>query len=507
MSIDRSELDIDRKVRANTPMQPVPKKDAESRLQNFEEIYLNYEAEIVRIEAGRCIQCPDPAPCQLACALSNDIPTAMRLVEEGRFIEAANVFRKTSPMPEICCHVCPQENLCEGSCTNLGGVVENPIRIGKIEKFVVEYQYATMGIPLGTIAPDTGKTVGIVGGGPAGMAAAESLRRKGHAVTVYDANPFPGGLLLYGIPAFKLSKERVVNKVKHLEKLGVKFFPNTRVGQDITLDELRQQFDAVFLGIGANVDAPARWEGADLEGVYQAGEFLIRTNTPCELQPPHYACKGVPEIGHNVYVIGGGDTAMDCVRTSLRLQKAHGYDLNVTCAYRRTEAEMPGCKAERANAREEHAKFEWLIAPVRFIGDENGHIAAIEFVRMRLGEPDDSGRRRPVPIEGSEYTVEADMVALALGYWPDDSLPKQNEELDTHSWGLITADKKTGKTTLTDVWAGGDVVHGPDLVATAIRAAMHAAASMHLYLMGVEESEEALKEAYRLNPVVEEVLG
>ncbi len=500
MSVDRSELDIDRKQRVSVPTQPVPKKDAATRLKDFEEIYLNYEAEIACIEAGRCIQCPDPAPCQLACALGNDIPTALRLVEQGRFIEAANVIRKTSPMPEICSRVCPQERLCEGSCTQLGGIVEKPIRIGKIEKFIVDYQLATEGLPIGEVGPDTGKTVAVVGAGPAGMACAESLRRKGHAVTVYDANPYPGGLLLYGIPAFKLSKHMVVRKVQQLEQIGVKFIVNTRVGQDISLQELRQKYDAVFLGTGANVDAPARWEGADLDGIYQAGEFLIRTNTPCELQPEHFACKGVPEIGRHVYVIGGGDTAMDCVRTALRLQEAHGYELDVTCAYRRTEAEMPGCKAERANAREEGAKFEWLTAPVRFLGDEKGHVRAIEFIRMKLGEPDESGRRRPVPIEGSEYTVEADMVALALGYWPDTLIVDQEATLETHDWGLITADQKTGKTTLTNVWAGGDAVHGPDLVSTAIRAGLHAAASMHLYLMGVEEDEEALKEAYGLSP-------
>ncbi|MBN1285525.1 MAG: NAD(P)-binding protein, partial [Anaerolineae bacterium] len=268
MKIDRAELDIDRKARANAPMQTVVKQLPEARLKHFEEIYLNYEAEIACIEAGRCIQCPDPAPCQLACPLGNDIPTALRLVEQGRFIEAANTFRATSPMPEICSRVCPQERLCEGSCTHGGGTHDDPVRIGKIEKFVIEYQYAIEGIPLGSVAPDTGKTVAVVGGGPSGLAAAESLRRKGHSVTVYDANPYPGGLMIYGIPAFKLSKDRVVRKVKQLEAIGINFVPNTRIGVDILLSELMEQYDAVFVGVGANVDAPARWDGVDLEGVY-----------------------------------------------------------------------------------------------------------------------------------------------------------------------------------------------------------------------------------------------
>jgi glutamate synthase (NADPH/NADH) small chain len=485
MSTERSALDIDRKNRAHIPMQPVNKQDVQLRLQNFEEIYMNYEAEIVCIEAGRCVQCPDPAPCQLACPMSNDIPTALRLVEEGNFIEAANTFRKTSPMPEICSRVCPQERLCEGSCTRSGGVVEEPIRIGKIEKFLIDYQLAVEGIPIGDVQPDTGKQIAIVGGGPAGLAAAENLRRKGHAVTVYDANPYPGGLLIYGIPAFKLSKDLVVKKVKQLEAIGIQFVPNTRIGDDMPLKKLSEEFDAVFIGVGANQEAPPRWPNSDLKGICQAGQFLIRANVPEALQPDHIkeTCKDAT-IGRHVYVIGGGDTAMDCVRTSLRLQRALGYELDVTCAYRRTEAEMPGCRAERENAREEGAKFEWLTAPKRFIGDEDGNLTGIEFIRMRLGEPDDSGRRRPVEIEGSEYIVQADTVALALGYWPEALLGEKNEDLETHDWGLITAEKKTGKTSLTNVWAGGDAVTGPDLVSTAIRAGLHAAESMHLYLNG-----------------------
>ncbi len=483
MPTKRADLEIDRKARASIPMQPVSKQDAFERLKNFNEIYFNYEAEIACIEAGRCIQCPDPAPCQLACPLGNDIPTALRLTEQGRFIEAAETFRKTSPMPEICSRVCPQERLCEGSCTHGGGNSGEPVRIGKIEKFVVEYQYAIEGIPIGDIAPDTGKRIAIVGAGPAGLAAAENLRRKGHDITVYDANPFPGGLLIYGIPAFKLSKDRVVTKVKHLEKLGVKFIPNTRIGQDIPLQKLADDFDAVFIGVGANIDAPAKLEGADLKGVYQAGEFLIRANVPRALQPAAFQEADEPlTVGKRVFVIGGGDTAMDCTRTSLRLQQAQGYKLDVTCAYRRTEAEMPGCKAERENAREEGARFEWLTAPKRFIGDEEGRLTGIEFVRMRLGEPDASGRRRPVEIADSEYIEPADTVALALGYWPDPLLGETTPALDTHDWGLITADARTGKTSVANIWAGGDVVTGPDLVTTAIRAGLHAAESIHLYL-------------------------
>ncbi len=479
----RADLDIDRKARAKQHMQPVIKQAPQERLNHFEEIYLNYEAEIACIEAGRCIQCPDPAPCQLACPLGNDIPTALRLVEEGRFIDAANTYRKTSPMPDICSRVCPQERLCEGSCTHGGGTSNEPVRIGKIEKFVIDYQLMTEGIPRGEVAPSTGKTVAIVGGGPAGMACAESLQRKGHSVTVYDANPFPGGLMVYGIPAFKLSKDRVAAKVSQLEDIGIQFVPNTRIGEDISLQQLSDEFDAVFIGVGANKEVPAKWPGAELNGIYQAGEFLIRANVPKPLQPRHFSESSKPAVvGHRVFVIGGGDTAMDCVRTALRLQQAQGYKLDVTCAYRRTEAEMPGCRAERTNAREEGAKFEWLTAPKRFIGDEEGNLAGIEFVRMRLGEPDASGRRRPIEMEGSEYIEPADTVALALGYWPETLLSETTPNLGTYNWGLISVDQASGKTSLPNVWAGGDAVTGPDLVSTAIRAGLHAAESMQLYL-------------------------
>ncbi|MCC6800602.1 MAG: NAD(P)-dependent oxidoreductase [Anaerolineae bacterium] len=479
MTRDWASLEIDRKARAHAPVQPVAKQAADERLTHFEEIYSVYDAEIARIEAARCIQCPDPAPCQLACPLGNDIPTALRLIEEGQFLEAANVFRQTSPIPEICSRVCPQERLCEGSCTHGGGVCNTPIQIGKLEKFVIELQYAVEGIPLGQVAPDTGRRVAVIGAGPAGMAAAEALRREGHAVTVYDANPHPGGLLIYGIPAFKLSKDRVVRKIEQLSALGITFVPNTRVGRDISLQALCEQFDAVFAGVGANVDAPAKWEGVELDGVYQAGEFLIRANVPDALKPEALVEDGKPPVGRRVFVFGGGDTAMDCVRSSLRLQREQEYPLDVTCAYRRTEGEMPGCRVERANAREEGAKFAWLTAPVRFVGDDAGRLTGIELIQMTLGEPDASGRRRPVPLEGSEHIVEADTAILALGYWPDPLLGKTTEGLETHDWGLISADPLTGRTSLPNVWAAGDGVTGPDLVSTAVRGALRAARDIH----------------------------
>ncbi len=235
----------------------------------------------------------------------------------------------------------------------------------------------------------------------------------------------------------------------------------------------------MFAGVGANVDAPAKWEGVDLDGVYQAGEFLIRANVPDTLKPAALVGDGKPPVGRRVFVFGGGDTAMDCVRSSLRLQREQEYPLDVTCAYRRTEGEMPGCRAERANAREEGAKFAWLTEPVRFLGNDAGRLTGIELIQMTLGEPDASGRRRPVPLEGSEHIVEADTAILALGYWTDPLLGKTIEGLETHDWGLITADPHTGRTSLPKVWAAGDGVTGPDLVSTAVRGALRAARDIH----------------------------
>ncbi len=471
----------ERRRKMALPPQPIRTRSVEERLADFDEVNISFTPEEAMAEADRCLLCPG-GPCQRACPLSNNLPEAMWLISQGDFIAAANVYRQTSLLPDICSRVCPQERLCEGGCalSNKG----QGVALGKLEQFVVDYQRTTEGFPEGERLPDTGKRVAVVGAGPAGLTVAEILRRAGHAVCVYEAWPFPGGLLVYGIPGFKLDKKIVAQKIDYLVDMGITFVTNTRVGKDIMLNELAAQYDAVFLGTGANVDVPARWEGANLKGVYQAGAFLARANVPARWLPPEMAALGKPEVGRRVFVIGGGDTAMDCVRTALRLQYAAGHALDVTCAYRRTEAEMPGCAKERKHAREEGARFEWLTAPERFIGDAKGRLAAIEFIRMQLGEPDESGRARPVKIEGSEYTVPADTAILALGYWPDETLGKTTEGLETRNWGLIVTDPETFRTSLPNVWAAGDNVIGPDLVSTAVRDALRAARAMNAHLNG-----------------------
>jgi glutamate synthase (NADPH/NADH) small chain len=300
-------------------------------------------------------------------------------------------------------------------------------------------------------------------------------------VTIFDAKPAPGGLLTYGIPNFKLPKDVVFARWSDLEKRGVKFVPNTTIGKQKTVDQLFEEgFDAVFIGVGTGIDAPMKVEGEDLPGVWKATEFLIQANVAEDLLPE--GMHGRPQVGNKVAVIGGGDTASDCLRSALRLGAEE-----VTCLYRRTEKEMPGGKKDRYLAREEGAHYEFLTQPVRFIAGENGRLAQIECIRMELGEPDKSGRRRPVPIEGSDFIVQADTAILALGYWPDETVGKSTPGLETHNWGLIVVDENTGETTRPGVYAGGDAVTGPDLVVTAMVAGRKAAAAMSAYLINHDD--------------------
>jgi glutamate synthase (NADPH/NADH) small chain len=378
-------------------------------------------------------------------------------------------------MPEICGRVCPHEALCQGSCVRFKR--GEPVTTGALEAFVMDYMRLNGDYRIPT-APDTGKRVAVVGSGPSGLACAEQLVRNGHQVTIFEALPTPGGLLMYGIPNFKLSKEVVQYRLDLLEQAGVEFVTNTRIGPERTIEDLRKEgFDAIYVGVGTLVDAKMDAPGAELPGVYQATEFLIRANVPEEMLPP--GLKGRPEIGSQVVVIGGGDTASDCLRTSLRMGAEE-----VTCLYRRTEEEMPGGKKDRQLAREEGAKYRFLTQPVRFIPGADGRLSAVECLQCELGEPDDSGRRRPVPIQGSNFTVPATTAILALGYWPDPTIGETTPGLATRKYGLIEANPETGETSLPGVFAGGDAVSGPDLVVTAVRGGRRAAASIRRYLAG-----------------------
>ena len=469
-------LAIERKKRLTIPFFGLPTRDPAERVCDFNDIVIPLDPERAELEASRCIHCPDPAPCMQGCPVHNDIPSAMWLIEVGEYEEAAKLYHETSSMPEVCSRVCPQEVLCEGSCVRNHN--NEPVLTGILERFAVDYyreqRDGKVDVPIGE---PTGKRVAVVGAGPAGLSCAEQLRHMGHEVTIFEAKPAPGGLLLYGIPNFKLPKEVVFARVEDLKRAGVEFVFNTTIGKDKTIDDLfNQGFDAIFIGVGANIDAKMKAEGVETPGVYHASEYLILNNVPEALRP-----SGLPEPpeveGKRVIVVGGGDTAADCLRTSLR-RKAK----EAICVYRRSEAEMPGGEKDRKWAREEGAKYMFLTQPVRFIPGEDGHLKAVECVKMKLGEPDESGRRRPIPIEGSNFILEADIAVLAIGYWPDPTIGESTPGLETHKWGLITADPKTGATTREGVFAGGDAVTGPDLVVTAVAAGRRAAKGIDFYL-------------------------
>lgn len=468
-------LAIDRKERANRPFFDLDLRPPEERTCDFEDVVISFTPERAMVEAARCIHCPDPAPCMLACPPHNDIPSAMWLIEQGRFAEAAQIYHQTSSLPEICGRVCPHEQLCQGSCVL--NKHHQPVLTGALEAFVVDYERQNLGYVIPVGAP-SGKKVAVVGAGPAGLACAEQLIQKGHQVTIFDAKPAPGGLLVYGIPNFKLPKKVWFEKWEEFERAGVKFVPNTYIGKDKTIDDLfAEGFDAVFLGVGSEVDAKMEdTPGTDLPGVYEATDFLIRANVDPDLLPPD---KRQPlQIGKRVVVIGGGDTASDCLRTALRLGAEE-----VTCLYRRTESEMPGGKKDRNMAREEGAKYRFLTQPVKFIAGADGRLAAVECIEMKLGEPDAKGRRKPVPVEGSNFSIACDTAILAIGYWPDPTIGETTPGLETHNWGLIKiVDRETGKTTREGVFAGGDCVTGPDLVVTAMVAGRKAAKAIDEYL-------------------------
>lgn len=467
-------LEIDRKARVYTPYQDLSLRPPTERVCDFGDVVIPLDSDRAMLEAARCIHCPDPAPCMLACPCHNDIPSAMWLIEQGRYVEAAQLYRETSSLPEICSRVCPHDQLCQGSCVL--NKTHEPVLCGPLETFVTCYERKVAGVAI-PVGEPTGKKVALVGTGPASLGCAELLLQKGHQVTFFDSKPAPGGLLVYGIPNFKLAKEVFFCRWSDYEKAGAKFVGNTYIGKEKSIDDLfKEGFDAVFVGVGVGVDAKMEIPGEDLPGVYEATDFLMRGNTDLNLLPEHQRER--PIIGKRLVVIGGGDTASDCLRTALRLGAEE-----VTCVYRRTEKEMPGGKKDRQLAKEEGAKYRFLTQPVKFIAGEDGRLAALECIEMKLGEPDAKGRRKPVPVEGSNFSIAVDIAIKALGYWPDPIIGETTPGLEVHDWGLVTVlDRETGATTREGVYAGGDVVTGPDLVVTAMVSGRKAALAMDGYL-------------------------
>lgn len=473
MSSDTFFRIVNRGGRARSAPVAYFKRDVEDRILDFDEVILGYDDETAMAEASRCVQCPEPQCCVINCPANNDIPEAVWRISEGKFIEAAQIFARTNPLTEICGRVCP--NLCQTGCVLSQAC--GAASIGKLEAFVANKAREANAMSIPVPEEKTGKKVAVVGSGPAGITVAEDLVRLGHEVTIFEAWPVAGGVLVYGIPNFKLDKRIVGYKINDLIEAGVVIKTNTRIGDEITIDTLQEQFDAVFLGTGAGVEATMGIPGEDLKNVYKSTDFLVRANVPQHMLPPDK--KTIPDVGKRVAVVGGGDTAVDCARTAVRLGAEE-----VTIVYRRTEAEMPGNKGERAICLEEGVTIEYLQAPVEYFGDDDGVLKEMMVIEMELGEPDQSGRRSPVPMAGSEFMKEVDTVVLAVGYWPDPILGKKTEGLKTYKWGLFLTDESIGATSRKGVFAAGDNVHGPDLVITAVTTAHKAAKSIDAYLKG-----------------------
>jgi len=453
---------------------PMPKQKPEVRKQNFNEVALGYTKEQAIEEANRCLQCPKPQ-CVQGCPVEIDIPAFIKLIREEKFDEAVKKIKEKNSLPAICGRVCPQEEQCQKFCVL--GKVGDPVSIGRLERFVADWE-REKGVTIPEIAPPTGKKVAIIGAGPAGLTAAADLAKLGHKVVIFEALHRPGGVLVYGIPEFRLPKSIVQAEVEYIQKLGVELRLGYLIGRIHTIPELlkKEGFDAVFIGTGAGLPRFMRIPGENLGGIYSANEFLIRVNLMKSYAFPEY---DTPiRIGKHVAVIGGGNVAMDSARSALRLGAEEVY-----IVYRRSREEMPARKEEVENAEEEGIIFKFLANPTRFIGDEKGWVRQMECIRMKLGPPDESGRRRPIPIEGSEFVMDVDTVIVAIGRTPNPIIQRTTEGLEVTRWGTIVTDEN-GKTSLEGVYAGGDIVTGEATVISAMGAGKKAARAIHEYLMG-----------------------
>ena len=457
------------------PRRDPEKEPAEDRIRHYGEIYGSYDGADAGAQAGRCLDCGNPY-CEWKCPVHNYIPNWLALVEEGKLFEAADLSHQTNSLPEICGRVCPQDRLCEGACTleDANGAVT----IGSIEKYITDEAVAQGWRPDMTNVADTGKRVGIVGAGPAGLAAADVLARYGIRSVVFDAYPEIGGLLTYGIPPFKLEKHVVRTRRKLLEGMGVKFVLNTRIGEDKSFAELLDEFDAVFLGMGTYEYVSGGFAGEDLDGVYDALPYLVG-NAYRELGQDDARFPYVDLEGKRVVVLGGGDTGMDCNRTAIRQGAA-----SVTCAYRRDEENMPGSRREVANSREEGVVFLFNRQPLELIG-KDGRVTGVKVIETKLGSPDADGRRRPQPVPGTEQVLPADAVVIAFGFRPSPPDWFGDHEIDTLDSGRVLV-KSMGtvpfQTSNPKVFAGGDMVRGSDLVVTAVFEGREAARGIARYL-------------------------
>jgi glutamate synthase (NADPH/NADH) small chain len=455
------------------PRQPMPEQDPKVRSRNFDEVPYGYTPELAQKEANRCLQCKKPK-CIEGCPVGVKIPEFINLIAEGDFIGAAKKLKEDNSLPAVCGRVCPQEAQCEALCVL--GKKDEPVAVGRLERFAADYERAQGTVELPQLPPPTGKKVAVVGSGPAGLTLAGDLVKYGHQVTVFEALHKPGGVLVYGIPEFRLPKAIVYAEVDYLQRLGVEIKYNYVIGKILTVDELFEMgYGAVFLGVGAGLPVFMNIPGENLCGIYSANEYLTRSNLMKAYLFPEYDTPIA--LGKNVAVIGGGNVAMDSARTALRL----GAD-NVHIVYRRSKTELPARAEEVHHAEEEGVQFRFLTAPLRYIGNEDGWVVGMECIQMELGEPDDSGRRRPVPIEGSNFTLDVDLVVVAIGTGANPIITGTIPNLELNKWGYIVADPETGKTSREGVYAGGDIVTGSATVILAMGAGRNSSQAIHQYL-------------------------
>lgn len=478
MPVEKNEIPL--KDRMKMPRVLMPEIDYQTRITTFAEVGLGLSVESATIEASRCIECGKPG-CIMQCPVGIDIKSVVSLIRAGDYLAAAAKIREKNSLPAVTSRVCPQENQCEGGCA-LGKKGES-LAIGNLERFIADFERSTGQLGLPSNAPPTGKSVAIVGSGPAGLAIAGDLVQKGHRVRVFEALHELGGVLLYGIPEFRLPKAIVREEVENLRKMGVEFETNVLVGKTVTIDELMRLdgigagFDAVFIAIGAGKPLIMGIPGEALNGVCTSSEFLARVNLMRGYQFPNTDDLLARCRDKDVIVVGGGNTAMDTVRTAKRLGAR-----SVTLVYRRTQAEMPACHDEIHHTKAEGIEFRMLTNPVEFLGDGEGRLTGVRCLRMELGEPDASGRRSPAPVSGSEHDLPADVAIVGLGTTANPLIPSTTPDLKTDRKGFILADPKTMRTSKRGVFAGGDVVTGGATVVLAMRAGRQAAAAIDDFL-------------------------
>ena len=472
---------ITAKERLAIPRQEMLSQDPEVRSHNFQEVNLGYTKELAQKEAMRCLQCKDPA-CIKGCPVNIKIDQFIKLIAEGDFLGSARKIKEDNVLPAVCGRVCPQEDQCEKTCILTKKY--KSVAIGNLERFAADYERESGKVELPSVLPPTGKKVAVIGSGPAGLSCANDLVQLGHAVTVFEALHELGGVLMYGIPQFRLPKEIVQAEIDGMKQLGVVFIPNSVAGRSVTVDELLQEegFDAIFIGVGAGLPWFLGIPGENLLGVYSANEFLTRVNLMKSYQfpdndTPVFNCKG-----KSVAVFGGGNTAMDAVRTAKRLGAEHAF-----IVYRRSEAEMPARLEEVHHAKEEGIEFLMLMNPLEFIGNDAQWLTGAKCLRMELGEPDDSGRRRPVPIKGSEFVLPIDMAVISIGNGSNPLIKQTTPDIEVSKRDTIVVDINTMATSKENVYAGGDIVTGGATVILAMGAGRTAAAAIHEKLMGRKE--------------------